>query len=34
MKSPATNASTEPEFDFAHDLPAGMQSFSVRWLSV
>ena len=23
----------EPEFDFQHHLPAGMESFNVRWLA-
>lgn len=23
----------EPEFDFRHHLPAGMESFTVRWLA-
>ena len=29
-----TNAATAPEFDFQHHLPAGMESFTVRWLAM
>lgn len=24
----------EPEFDFGHHLPAGMETFTVRWLAM
>ena len=29
----ATPTPEEPEFDFKHHLPAGMESFPVRWLA-
>lgn len=32
MPKPAHNP-TEPELDFEHHLPAGMESFTVRWLA-
>lgn len=33
MRKPPPASPDEPEFDFSHHLPAGMESFSVRFLA-